>query len=72
MRRLGPFIMRSISQPPVLRKRTIRRSATAKKMMFSTVIQIRLVSPAMLFFSSSALGAATGQNLVIDGGRVML
>jgi len=63
--------MRSISRLLVLRKRTIRRSATAKKMMFSTVIQFRLVSLAMLFFSSSAVGA-TGQNLVIDGGRVML
>jgi len=64
--------MPSMSRPQVLRKRTIRRSATAKKMMFSRVIQFRLVLPAMLFFSSSALGAATGQNLVIDGGRVML
>jgi len=47
------------------------RSTAAKKMMFSTVIQFSLVSSAMLFFLRPAVGAVTGQNLVVDGGRVM-
>ncbi len=62
----------------VMTEKQLRKYITEsdKKMLLEEqslgfLVEPQHVSPVMLFFLSSAAGAVTGQNLVVDGGRVM-
>ena len=62
----------------VMTEKQLRKYVTEddKKMLLRVqslkfLVQPYHISPVMLFFLSSAAGAVTGQNLVVDGGRVL-
>ena len=62
----------------VMTEKQLRKYVTEsdKKMLLQEqslgfLVEPHHVSPVMLFFLSSAAGAVTGQNLVVDAGRVM-
>jgi len=61
----------------VMTEKQLRKYVTEddKKMLLRVqslkfLVQAHHISPVMLFFLSSAAGAVTGQNLVVDGGRI--
>jgi NAD(P)-dependent dehydrogenase (short-subunit alcohol dehydrogenase family) len=79
-RELGPEGIRvnMINPGWVMTEKQLRKYVreSDKKMLLEVqslkfLIEPHHVSPVMLFFLSSAAGAVTGQNLVVDGGRIM-
>ena len=79
-RELGPDGIRvnMINPGWVMTEKQLRKYVTEddKQMLLQVqclkfLVQPCHVSPVMLFFLSSAAGAVTGQNLVVDAGRVM-
>jgi len=61
----------------VMTEKQLRKYVTEddKKMLLQVqslkfLVEAHHVSPVMMFFLSSASGAVSGQNLVVDGGRV--
>jgi len=79
-RELGPEGIRvnMINPGWVMTEKQLRKyvKESDKKMLLEVqslkfLIEPHHISPVMLFFLSSAAGAVTGQNLVVDGGRIM-
>ncbi len=79
-RELGPEGIRvnMINPGWVMTEKQLRKYVTEndKQMLLQVqslkfLVEPHHISPVMLFFLSSAAGAVTGQNLVVDGGRVM-
>ncbi len=79
-RELGPEGIRvnMINPGWVMTEKQLRKyvKESDKKMLIEVqslkfLVEPHHVSPVMLFFRSSAAGAVTGQNLVVDGGRIM-
>ncbi len=78
-RELGPDGIRvnMINPGWVMTEKQLRKYVTEddKKMLLQVqslkfLVEAHHISPVMLFFLSSASGAVTGQNLVVDGGRI--
>ncbi len=78
-RELGPDGIRvnMINPGWVMTEKQLRKYVTEadKKMLLEVqslkfLVEAHHVSPVMMFFLSSASGAVSGQNLVVDGGRV--
>lgn len=79
-RELGPDGIRvnMINPGWVMTEKQLRKYVTEadKKMLIEVqcmkhLIEPKHVSPVLLFFLSSASGAVSGQNLVVDGGRIL-
>jgi len=79
-RELGPEGIRvnMINPGWVMTEKQLRKYVTEadKKMLLEVqcvkhLIEPKHVSPVLLFFLSSASGAVSGQNLVVDGGRIL-
>ena len=78
-RELGPDGIRvnMINPGWVMTEKQLRKYVTEddKKMLLQVqslkfLVEAHHVSPVMLFLLSSAAGAVSGQNLVVDGGRI--